>query len=175
VVCNLGAAIAQTGRIVLIIDGDRLNPCLHDIFGIPNETGFTDLIAAYTHGAESAASEAVWMTEVPGLFVLQGGRAMGRLATLVDDPRTTAVLDGLCRDFDAILVDAPPVLSPGDARGLSRHSDAVILVVREACTTPELVAAAERQLAEDGAPLAGKILNCQENAEETARRNLGGL
>ena len=160
VTCNLGAALARTGLMVLLIDADRINPRLHDIFGVANETGFTDLVAAHVDGAAPRASEAAWITEVPGLFVLPGGRAMGRLATLVNDPRLTAVLDDCCHDFDVVIVDAPPVLSPGDARGLSLDSDAVILVVRAGCASPELVAAAERQLWQDGAPVAGKIVNC---------------
>lgn len=159
VTCNLGAVIAQTGRSVLLIDGDRINPRLHDVFGLPNEIGFADLIAAYSDREDGAVAESVWMTKVPGLYVLPGGRGMGRLATLADDPRTASLFDRFCRDFDMVLVDTPPMLASGDARSLARQADGTALVVRPERTKPKLLEAAIRQLSEDGVPVIGKIIN----------------
>jgi capsular exopolysaccharide synthesis family protein len=172
VVCNIGAALARTGLMVLIIDGDRINPRLHHIFGIPNETGFTDLIAQHVDGTRSMASESSWVTEVPGLFVLPGGQSMGRLASLLDDPRALGVLDGCCRDFDVVIVDAPPILSPGDARSLCMHADQVLMVNRQGCASEQLIAAAERQLNEYGCRVAGKVINCYEPEPQESTREL---
>jgi polysaccharide biosynthesis transport protein len=169
VICNLAAVMAQTGRSVLLIDGDHINPRLHEIFGLPNDTGFADLIADYSAREEGGSADAVWMTKIPGLYVLPGGRGMGRLATLADDPRTGSLLDRLCRDFDLVLIDTPPVLAGGDACGLARQADGTALVVRPDRTPPKLLEAAIQRLADDGVDVIGKIINdCDATADQPA-------
>ncbi|MDQ6663870.1 MAG: exopolysaccharide transport family protein, partial [Acidobacteriota bacterium] len=44
VTTNLGIALAATNRRVLLIDGNRRNPRLHDIFRVPGTWGFSDLL-----------------------------------------------------------------------------------------------------------------------------------
>lgn len=44
VACNLAIAMAETGRRVLLIDGDTRRPRVHEIFEVPNEEGFTTVL-----------------------------------------------------------------------------------------------------------------------------------
>jgi capsular exopolysaccharide synthesis family protein len=156
VACNLATALAQSGRKVLLIDGDRINPRLHEIFGVDNESGFTELILHQPGRPGAAASDTVWSTGVQNLFVSPGGRGMARLATLAHDPRMPAVLDRLCCHFDMILIDTPPVFSDGEALALGQQSDGVLFVVRP---SQDLFAGAVEQCLKHGLPLIGKIVN----------------
>jgi tyrosine-protein kinase Etk/Wzc len=155
VACNLATALAQSGRKVLLIDGDRINPRLHEIYGVDNESGFSELILQQS-GRPGTASDTVWSTGVQNLFVSPAGRGIARLATLAHDPRMPAVLDRLCCHFDMILIDTPPVFSDGDAIALGQQSDGVLVVAR---TSQELFAGAVEQCLKHGLPLIGKIVN----------------
>ncbi len=166
VACNLATALAQSGRKVLLVDGDRIHPRVHEVFGVDNESGFSDLILHQPGRAGGAASDTVWSTRVENLFVSPAGRGMARLATLAHDPRVPAVLDRLCCHFDMILIDTPPVFAEGDAVALGLQSDGVLLVVRSPGSHHHgpagLSDAAVDQCLKQGLPLIGKILNGQD-------------
>src|SRR5207302_3267472 len=66
VVSNLGIALAQTNRRVLLVDGDMRRPRLHDIFGIDNGTGLGEILAG-------TASLSVHQTQIPNLYLLPSG------------------------------------------------------------------------------------------------------
>jgi Mrp family chromosome partitioning ATPase len=62
-------------------------------------------------------------------------------------------------DFDAIVIDTPPVLRVADARILSRLVDAVVLVFRAGHTTRDAAASAVNVFDADGVPVLGTVLN----------------
>lgn len=162
VTCNLAAAIAQAGRKVLVIDADRMNPRVHEIFGVENESGFTDLILQ----PPGHSGDSVWSTAFPNVFVLPGGRGMARLGSLTNDPRLPVVLDRLCTHFDMILIDTPPVFSDGDAIAIGQQADGVLLVMRPGQAPEELFAASVQQCFKHALPVIGKIINGSETALE---------
>jgi succinoglycan biosynthesis transport protein ExoP len=162
VACNLATVMAQSGRKVLLIDADRINPRIHEVFGVSNESGFTELILQQPAQAGGTATDTVWSTGMANLFVAPGGRGMARLATLTHDPRLPATLDRLCSHFDTILIDTPPVFSDGDALAIGQQSDGVLLVVRPGQAPQELADASVQQCLQQGLPLIGKIVNCGE-------------
>ena len=169
VACNLAASLAASGQVVLLIDGDRMNPRLHEIFGIPGTHGFSDLMQQSFNGEEARTDHAVWMTDIPGLYVLPAGAVMDRLPTLISQPGVKHVFDQFRRDFDVILIDAPPVLSAGEARELGRLSDGVAMVIRSNWSLPELAATALQQLLNSGVRVIGTITNhCEPELETLA-------
>ncbi len=161
VACNLATVLAQSGRKVLLIDADRINPRIHEIFGVSNDSGFTELILQQP-GRAGGATDTVWSTGMPNLFVSPGGRGMARLATLTQDPRMPAVLDRLCGHFDTILIDSPPVFSDGDALAIGQQADGVLMVVRPGQAPQELADASVQQCLQHGLPVIGKIVNGSE-------------
>ena len=60
------------------------------------------------------------------------------------------LLDRLRQEFDAILIDTPPLLSVVDARILSRRIDSIVLVVRAGQTTRESATMAVNMIEADG-------------------------
>jgi len=71
----------------------------------------------------------------------------------------TFLLSQLRRDFDMILIDAPPMAYLADARVLGKQADGVILVVRAGQTTTESARLAIQRFDEDGTRVLGTILN----------------
>jgi len=69
------------------------------------------------------------------------------------------LLERFRREFNAILIDTPPMLMTPDARILGRLADGAILVIRAGKTTRDAAALAKQRLIEDGVPVLGTILN----------------
>jgi succinoglycan biosynthesis transport protein ExoP len=69
------------------------------------------------------------------------------------------LLKRLRKEFEMILIDAPPMIHLADARVLGRLADGVILVIRAGQTTTESALFASQRFAEDGTRVIGTVLN----------------
>ena len=154
VTTNLGVAMAEIGRRVLLVDGDLRRPRLHRLFGLSNEKGFSDVLS----GSESAIT-LMCATQVPNLFVMPSGRLENNLSSLLHSTQLNEFYADVRAKFDLVLIDAPPALPVFDARLLARPADGVIVVIRAGKTKPEVVQGVCQRLAEDGTHVLGTILN----------------
>lgn len=157
-VSNLGIALSEIGRRVLIIDADLRRPRQHKIFDVPNETGLSTLLKSQSADPD-AWIDTVQETKIPGLWLLPSGPATQAAANLLYSPRLTELLSRVKREYDMILIDSPPVLQMTDARVLGRMVDAAILVARAERTTRDALLAATKRFGEDRIRLLGTILN----------------
>lgn len=158
-VSNLGLALAESGRKVLIIDGDLRRPRLSSLFDVQDEIGLAELLAAGSERKTLPVEESIRPTAYPNLFILPSGDASTDLPRLLHSPRLEEVLSSVRKQYDFILLDSPPMMALTDARLLSRNTDGVILVCRAGKTTGEQLAFSYRRLAEDGIEVIGTILN----------------
>jgi capsular exopolysaccharide synthesis family protein len=158
VVSNLGIALAEIGRKVLIVDADLRRPRQHKIFDVPNEAGLSTLLKSHESKPEAWAGLAQ-ETKVPGLWLLPSGPATQAAANLMYSPRLTELLTLVKKEYDMVLIDTPPMLQMTDARVLGRITDAVILVARAEQTTRDALIAATKRLGEDRIRVLGTILN----------------
>lgn len=159
VVSNLGIAMAQTCRSVLIVDGDLRRPRLHDMFNISNERGLSTLLSCENFDAERV-TEHVAQTAIPGLHVLTSGPSSSSAApNLLYSDRLADVLANLRKTYDKVLIDTPPMLQMSDARIFGKLADGVLVVVRARKMTRDAARAIDERLIEDGIPVLGTILN----------------
>jgi receptor protein-tyrosine kinase len=158
VASNLGIALAEIKRKVLIIDGDLRKPRMHEIFDLPNERGLKSLLYEHPLTADGLY-QVVQETSIPGLFVLPSGTATENAANLLYSENLPLLLAKFKRDFDMVIIDTPPMLQMPDARIVGRRADAVILVTRAGHTTRDLALAANQRFAEDKTRVLGTILN----------------
>jgi capsular exopolysaccharide synthesis family protein len=159
VVTNLGIALAEINRRVLIIDADLRRPRIHTIFDQANTWGLSDLLREKTACAAYPTEGLARKTHVPGLFSLPSGPAAVSASQLLYMDRMAELVERLRNDFDAVLIDTPPVLSVPDARVLSRLVDGVVLVFRAGRTTRESATLAVSMLEADGGVMLGTVLN----------------
>lgn len=156
-VLNLGLGLVESGRRVLLIDGDLRLPRLGTIFGLEAAPGLTNIL---TIGVEPrAAKELIQETGLPGLHVLPSGPRQRNVAQMLHLKGLETLIETLRRDYDFILIDSPPVIPLTDARLLAQHADGVILVVRAGATTPEQSINVQQCFAQDGTYVFGSILN----------------
>jgi capsular exopolysaccharide synthesis family protein len=155
VVQNLGIALAETGRKVLLVDGDFRRPHLHKRFHLPNTHSLIDFLG------DEGASEPRYMgvsTGVPGLFILPNRPTDNHVAKALYSPKLRTFFKKLRESYDMILVDAPPFLHLADARIIGPLTDGAVLVLRSGATSREHATEAYRRMREDGLFLLGTIL-----------------
>ena len=158
VVSNLGIAMAEVHQKVLVIDADLRKPRMHHIFGLKNDRGLKDLLVSKAP-ISSLLAEVIQETDVPDLYVLTSGSGNEAATSLLYSSRMPEVLKILRTQFEAILIDTPPMLQIPDARVLGRIVDRVIMVVRAGKTTRDAAMAARQKFSEDGTLVMGTILN----------------
>lgn len=160
VVANLAKSIAQTGRQVVVVDGDLRRPTLHTMFNVPNEVGFSNVLQG-----EALLQEALQETSTPNISILTSGIIPENPTELLASLQVSALIKQLACDFNYVLVDTPAVLPVVDAAVLAPATDGVLLVVRRAQTSREAVQAALNQLAEVKARPLGIIVSGTKKAK----------
>lgn len=159
VVSNLGIALTEMGRKVLMIDADLRRPRLHQVFNIPNACGLSDLIAGEMPIDRYPLEALGKPTLVPQLYLLPSGPGARNIARVLYSRRTRDLLARLQEEFDVILIDTPPMLHYPDARILARSAGGAVLVLRAGRTARESGKRAVERLADDGVYIFGAVLN----------------
>ena len=148
---NLGVALAQVDKKVLLLDCDLRSPRLHSIFGANNAAGRVDILAG-------VRTEEVWREPIPGLKLICAGPPPPNPAELLSSRRSAEFLAEMRRRFDYVLVDAPPV-GVSDSAVLAVHGDGVLLVLDSQRTRKGPLRHAIRVLRGVGANVLGTVMN----------------
>jgi capsular exopolysaccharide synthesis family protein len=158
--CNLGIALAETRRRVLLIDADMRRPRLHHIFDLPNDRGLSDLLSDEVDMDQLPVDLLAVPTSVPNLSVIPSGAKRGsNIAALLHGDGLERLLKRLRREFDVIVVDTPPLMHVSDARIIGWQADGMILVFRSNVTTLEAAKSVQKRLDQDGIRVIGTVLN----------------
>ncbi|WP_322025772.1 polysaccharide biosynthesis tyrosine autokinase [Burkholderia sp. BCC1977] len=137
---NVAALLGQAGKRVLLIDGDMRRGELAKRFGMRADIGLSTVL----HGGVTAV-DAIARDVAPNVDLLTAGPRADRPVELLSSERLATVLAQVARDYDVVLVDAPPLLPVTDAVVLAAHADAILLVARAGMTsTGELLESAKR-------------------------------
>ncbi|MBV8614305.1 MAG: polysaccharide biosynthesis tyrosine autokinase, partial [Acetobacteraceae bacterium] len=87
-----------------------------------------------------------------GVMTLPAGRARGNPTRRLSLPTLEATLRQLERDYDHVIIDAPPALVGGDCWSLSRLVDRTVFLMKWASTPPEQASVALNRLFTAGRP-----------------------
>ncbi len=155
---HMGKALAAgTGFPTLVIDGDCYRAQMHRLFLMKNDTGWSNLVNSPTTPTSEEIDWTIRKTATPNLSVICAGTVTDK--HFLDPVRVREILGVLKSRYRFILIDMPPVLHTADARLTATETDGVVLVLRSGITPTESAVLARQQLAEDGTPLIGIILN----------------
>jgi capsular exopolysaccharide synthesis family protein len=152
---NLGVALAETGRRVLLVDADCRRPSLHKMFGVPNVRGLTNILTEDNEISDQFGIP----TSFSGLTLIPNGPPPESVSRVLYSPRMGRFFQWARGNVDLILIDAPPILEVADARVISEFADGAVLVLRSGNTARADALEAYQQLYDDGTVLLGTVLN----------------
>jgi len=151
---NLAVTIAQTGNSVILVDCDLRRPSLHEIFGLGNASGLTNV------AIDGALSQLpIQESGIPNLQVLTSGPLPPNPAEILGSQRMAEVIGQLRERAHYVLCDSPPVIAVTDAAVLATRMDGVLLVLQAGKTKRELAQKAKAILEKVNANLVGVVLN----------------
>jgi capsular exopolysaccharide synthesis family protein len=139
VTARLGRALAQAGHRTLLISADLRWPTLHELMGVDEEPGLTELLLeAGERGTGRNFQKLVKAAIVPveqgrrgDLDVLPSGTKPNDPARLLAGEGLDAVLENVKGlGYTYVLVDAPPLLGIADTRALARLCTSLLFVAR---------------------------------------------
>jgi polysaccharide biosynthesis transport protein len=152
--CNLAKGLARARRNVLLIDVDMRRPRVHEVFGIAQEPGLSDLL---TDGVDLMT--AMRESTIKGLWVMPTGKPTQTPAELLSSPQFARLLETLPNQFEWVILDSPPVGAVADSCIVANRASAVLFVIGSQQTTRSAAANALEQLDTAGATFLGAVLN----------------
>ncbi len=152
--CSLADSLARAGHKTLLIDCDLRGPSAHQMFELPLQPGFSEILLG-----EIDAADAIQPTPVPGLSIITAGQWDREVLRCLAREGTQEIFEKLKLEYDFIVVDSHPVLDATDSLLLGQHVDAVLLsILRDVSRSPRVYTASQR-LATLGVRLLGAVVN----------------
>jgi polysaccharide biosynthesis transport protein len=151
---NLGIALAQSGKRVLVIDGDLRKGRCHQLLHRRNQEGLANVLAGQVE-----VNQSIQETSVKDFYLLPRGTLPPNPADLLMSQRMCELLNELRASFDMIVIDSPPLIAVSDAAVLATLSDGVTLVFNGQKTSTQSARRALDVLDKVGARILGVILN----------------
>jgi polysaccharide biosynthesis transport protein len=153
--CNLAIALARNGLRTLLIDADLRRPNAHALLGTDLSPGLGERLQSTAVHDDFSGLE----TMVEHLSFLPAGTNENPPAELLGTQHMESVLTAAREQFDAVLIDSPPVLAVTDSVVLSRTVDATFIVVSADRTELAALHTTRDTLEAVGSGVSGVILN----------------
>jgi capsular exopolysaccharide synthesis family protein len=151
--CHLAMAHSMQ-RKTLLIDADLRRPGVHRQFDLPNEVG----LSAFVKGEAEWRSLVQKVEAFPNLEVLVGGAASRRAGDRLGDA-LEQILSDAERDYDLVIVDAPPLLAFAEPLQMAAVVDGVVVIALAGQTNRNAVASVLNSLKRVQGNVIGVALN----------------
>jgi len=153
VAANLAQSFAQqSGRRVLLLDGDLRLSRLHVLFGTSALPGLSDFLRG-----DVEISNVLQRGAPENLYFVPGGKPPLDPIELLGNGRLKGLLHRLAPLFDWIVLDSPPCVPLSDASLLAEFCDGVLMVVKAGKTPFDAAQKGRRQF--EQRHLLGVVLN----------------
>jgi protein-tyrosine kinase len=151
---NLAIAFSQLGSRTLLVDADMRTPRQHLLFGVPNDTGLSNLLA----GRDQTSSIHL-VRDLPSLFVLPVGTLPPNPLELLQRPSFSLLLEELTSKFDHIVVDTPASVHGSDSRVTAAKCGVAMIIGRRSSSRMKAINNLINQVTRGSAKFAGVVIN----------------
>ena len=154
IAANLARLVADAGQRVLVVDADLRRGHLYRYFRVPSEPGLSQLLSGaceYTQALQTPNSE--------NLQVVAAGTYPPNPAELLLLPAFAAFLERAAREFDLVILDAPPLLPVTDGIIVARQAGVNLLVTRSGQHTQRELEATLARYRQNGIKPDGFVFN----------------
>jgi capsular exopolysaccharide synthesis family protein len=171
---DLAAALAESGRSVLLVDGDLRKPTLADGLALPEtvraETSRRGLTTVLL-GEDSLVDAVITDVSLGGhkVALLPAGPRAPRPGELWATDRAATVAEQMGKAFDYVVVDTPPLGTCTDGAIVGALTDGAILLARVGSTTTAALRRAVQTLQSAHVTLLGTVVTFERVSRSTAR------
>lgn len=151
---NLAISMAKAGHRTLLVDGDLRRPTCASLLGLDSSVGLTTVLTG-----QIDLSKAIQVHPESGLHLLAAGKRPPNPTEVLQTQATRDLIAALREAYDAVIIDAPPLLPVADPAVLSSAADGAILVTRYGSTTVQQLEVAAARLESVGARVFGTVVN----------------
>ena len=152
---NLAIALSQVGARTLLLDADLRTPRQHLLFGLPNGSGLSNVLARRQQGSPSILA----VDGLPHLFVMPSGTLPPNPADLVQRGTLDALLQEMAGAFDHVIVDTPAASHGADSAVIADKAGAALVVARRHACRLAALQALLGELKQRPVYLAGILVN----------------
>jgi capsular exopolysaccharide synthesis family protein len=154
VASNLALSISQEEHDVLLVDADLRRSAVHRSLKLTRAPGLCDVIS------NKADIQCVvrQLKSEGGLKVITAGNKPSNITEVVGSKRILGILSELKKNYELIIIDAPPLII-ADSYKLVSGVDGVIIVMEPGQTSDEQARAIKEQLGRTNAKIVGFVFN----------------
>ena len=153
---NLAVAFAKTKKKVLLIDCDMRLGRQHEIFGLSNKEGLSNLLAESKSGEYRKYLQ---KTTVKNLSIITRGVVPPNPSELLDSSIMEELLEKVKQKFDYVILDGTPIDGLSDSLILAKKTDRLVLVSAANMTTIEDLQNSKKALESIEVKISGVVLN----------------
>jgi non-specific protein-tyrosine kinase len=150
---ELGAAFADAGRSVVLVDANLWRPKLGELLGISASAGLAQVLRDGLP-VEDALQPSVRDGRIE---VLPAGAQVLPGSDALESSRLADALDSLADRADVVIIDSPALLNATDAAVLAPLTAGVLVLTRLSSTRAQQLEAAVRELDAVGAEIIGLV------------------
>lgn len=151
---NLSTIIALTGKKVLLIDTDMRKGYTHRLFNVSNDNGLSDFLSG-----KIDVEKAIKKVQAIGFDFISRGIAPPNPAELLMHRRFDELIKWATKNYDIIVLDAPPILAVTDAAIIGHYAGTTLLVARFEQNTVKELEVSIKRFEQSGVSVKGCILN----------------
>lgn len=160
IAANLAVAFALAGKRTLLVDADFRGPRVHELFLRFNRGGLANaLMTVQKASAAEALEPFIQETHIDRLHILPAGDSSAHAEDRLGGGEMAELLREAAAQFDAVIVDTPPLLAAAEASAVSARCGGVLLVARAGRTNRRTLLKMCSALAAVRAEVRGVVMN----------------
>ena len=163
---NMAYTMAQSYGKVLLIEADMRLPTLAKRIRVQARPGLSNLLIGQCNGNEILQCSGL----IDNLWVISAGSIPPNPAELLDSEQMAVTIQTMSDFFDVIIIDLPPLTAVSDALLVSKHTDGMVVVVRQEYCDRASVEEAVNQLRFVNAKILGFVMTGADTQKKGYKR-----
>lgn len=152
---NLAAVMALADQKVLLIDADMRKGLDHEVIGLPNTTGLSEILSG-----QNTLEEVLHTAGVSeNLHFVSRGTIPPNPSELLMSKRFDELMQEVGEKYDLVIIDTPPILAVTDAAIVGRHAGTSMMVTRFGLNPAKEIELANRRFEQNDIQMKGVIFN----------------
>ena len=161
---NMAVIAASLGKKVLIVDVDLRKPMIHNLFGLKQEPGLSNVLMDGV-----VLDKAIRESGVENVHLLTSGHLPPAPMLLLNSQRLMPIVEDLRAMYDFIIFDTPPIMAAADTSILASKIEGLLMVVGCNRTDRSGLADSLRLMSNARVRILGAVFNSISNAEHSYR------